>query len=115
MRLLDIETDYESERDLRRMQKQFLTHTHTYVHTLSLYCFVSIDYGHVGSIMHGAGAVKERTVLWLWAVRQREYTSMDVRTQTHNHDTLVLFYSTPISQSLSHPTQRLTQTVTNAS
>ena len=58
MRLLDTETDHESERDLRHTKTISLTHGHT----LARYCFVSIDLSQVGSIMHGAGAVKGRTI-----------------------------------------------------
>lgn len=59
MRLLDIETGHES--DLRHTLKQFPTRTHT------LYCFVPINYSHVGSIMNGEGTVGERNVLQLQA------------------------------------------------
>ena len=58
MGLLGIETDHESERDLRHKKTISLTQGHT----LTLYCFVSIDYSLVGSIMHGAGTVKGRSV-----------------------------------------------------
>lgn len=53
MRLLDTETDHE------RFETHAKTISYTYTHTHTLYCFVSIDYSDVGSIMHGAGAVKE--------------------------------------------------------
>lgn len=66
--------------------------------------------------MHGAGAVKGRTVLWLWAVSQREYTSMGEWTHKHSITTPLFFSIHHLSRnlSLSPLTQRLTQTVMNA-
>lgn len=98
MRLLDTETDHESERDLRHMQNNFsLSDTRTRTHAHSL-CSVSIDY--VGSIMRGAGAVKERTVSWHRAVSQREYTSVGERTHKHS-------ITTPLFCSIHHLSHHL--------
>lgn len=48
--------------------------------------------------MHKAGAVKVRTVLGLWAVTQKEYTSVDKWT----HITTSLCFHLSITTSISH-------------
>lgn len=66
MRLFDIETE---------TGKNSFLHTHF---------ILPIDYSHVGSIIHDAGAAKERTVSQLQALSQREQVRVNGHMNTQS-------------------------------